>query len=1142
MSKIRFLIFVIFLSKSLFAQNLIIPTEKKVFQTDTFITIDSVAISPLWFSIRNTKNEIIHDSLFFVNYTRSTVILKKIYNDTLIIQYVPLNKILPTKYYHKPASLIIKDSTSISNLNNSLSYSNENNFSYFDNELQKRGSITRGIRIGNNQNMSVSSTLNLQLSGKISDDYEIVAALTDNQVPFQPSGNTQQIQEFDKIYIQIFNPNNSFTIGDYELHANEHRFLRINRKLQGLQYEYRKKNNSNAILFRTSQSVSKGKYHRMTFNGREGIQGPYKLVGANQEPFIVVLAGTERIYIDGKLLLRGENNDYIIDYNTAELTFTAKNVITKDTRIVAEFEYSDRNYARFMTFNQLNIEEEKVNFKLQLYHEFDAKNQTLQQSLTDKEKEILRLSGIDESKAVVPFITLDSIRNENQIYYRLIDTIVNGVTYDSVLVYSTDTTARYRAGFAYVGKNKGNYIQVASTANGRVFRWVAPVNGIPQGEFEPIKKLIPPMKHTIMATSLNYRIHRKVSTTIDFSISDYDKNTFSKFDQHLNKGIALRTALKHQLNKDTSKYQLNYETYLQHISSTYNSPENIKHVEFSRDWNNNLYNSNNEIMTGIVLNFKRKEAVLSSVGADWLSFERYYKGRKIFAQAHIKPNTWNFLHHGSFLQTQQNQIKTTFLRHYSTNEKSLALFKTGVKTQLEENHWRLINNDSLLYNSFSYFRWDAYLSSPDSSKFFWNIRYGIRDDFLPLHNKLHKTFSTNEAAIEINTSKTKKLSISSIITYRKLKGYRDSIKSSENIVSRNELLVKLAKNAITLNTVHENNASMEPKRQFMYVEVPAGQGTYTWIDYNKNGIKELNEFEIAQYADQATFIRITSSTLEYIKAYYSKLSQTISLNPEACWYNNSGIRKFLTNFSNHTSFLHEVKTFSKNIIYQFLPFAPNDSNLLLINTLLRNSFNILKNSSSIGMQYLFLHQQNTQLLIQGTDKRWNEQHSLVFRWNINEWYSLQIVPMYSTRRFHSEFFTQKNYKIYTQQIESNTSYQPNNETRWTLTGKLTSKINKLNTEQLMAYNFSLEMRKSIKSDNYIVAKAELIRNNFRGHTATSVAYEMLEALQPGWNQIYTLQVQRNLSSTVQMVISYQARASQLAKTIHTGNIEVRAWF
>ena len=122
-----------------------------------------------------------------------------------------------------------------------------------------------------------------------------------------------------------------------------------------------------------------------------------------------------------------------------------------------------------------------------------------------------------------------------------------------------------------------------------------------------------------------------------------------------------------------------------------------------------------------------------------------------------------------------------------------------------------------------------------------------------------------------------------------------------SLTSRINYQLKLLKGGIYTNSFLELGSGLELQKEFIYIEVPAGQGVYTWIDYNENNIKELNEFEIAIFSDQASYIKVYTPNNNYIKIYQFQYNQNLNINLKRIIKGESVIGKFLSKFYNQTA-------------------------------------------------------------------------------------------------------------------------------------------------------------------------------------------------------------------------------------------------
>jgi hypothetical protein len=1135
-----------------FSQSLINFRDKEISLEQDTIKLDSLSIVSQSLKLTDCEgNEMPLDSYEF-DFEKSSIIFKnKPDCNNIKISY----KVFPINYF-EPKAIFKKEDFLISTKDDAFNYdfvfSPEDFITTKQNSnLSRKGSISRGVGFGNNQDVIVNSAMNLQLDGELSDNLFIQAAISDNNIPIQPDGNTQQLQEFDKIFIKIFNDRFSLTAGDFELSRPKGYFLNYSKKAQGAKINFNNdiETKSGKLLKINSQvsgAASKGKFNRQEIAGIEANQGPYKLVGANNEQFIVVLAGTERIYIDGKLLNRGFENDYVIDYNLGEIIFTTKQPINKDKRIIAEFEYSDRNYSRFLITGSTELTYEKSKFWLNFYDETDNKNQPFDQNINQQDRFMLSQIGDNLDMALIPgFDSLEFIASE--IRYKLTDTIINGIIYDSIFVHSSNPElAHYRLSFAFVGENKGFYKKGVSAANGRVYEWVAPENGKLQGDYMPYRLIVTPKKSQLINAGGEIEIGEKTQINFEAAFSKYDINTFSKLDAHDDKGFALKSGIKQAFYKTEKTWFGAFADYM-FLQKDFRAIENFRTTEFTRDWNlNEMYSQQNEnnISGGIL--YSDKKLGTANFTSTYLDRALIYSGLRNLLNANLKLKSWSLIANASLLQNKDTLANAEFLRHNLQIKKDFKFLSIGIAESAESNIRNLLVNEDLSLNSFKFNSYQAFLNSPDSAKAQFRLDYKYREDFLPKNNELNLSSNSHDFNLGTSLLQNPNHKFKLDLNYRILEVKDSSLyigNPENNMTGRAEYNFKLWKGAISSGNFYEISSGLERKTEFSYIEVAPGQGVYTWTDYNNNGIQELDEFEIAHFIDQANFIRIINPTAEYIKTYSNQISQNLNFNPSVLLKNKTGFLKFLSKFSNQTAYNISQKNTSAELLEYANPFAQNIDDEKLVNqsSSFRNSLSFNRGNPKIGADYILNSNNNKLLLVSGFDTRKILSHNLQIRYNISPKIGFQNKISQTDKNYNSEYFASKTYAINILNNEFQFNFQPNLNNRLSFKHIFKQK-NNIGGEKLLANDFGLEYRLSSVKKGSLTANFNYIHYDYNSSTNGALAYEMLEGFMPGSNITWALTFQRQLANGLQISINYSARKSSDTKIIHNANLQLRAFF
>jgi hypothetical protein len=1039
-------------------------------------------------------------------------------------------------------------------------YENDQFFNFGN--VTYNGSFGRAISFGNAQDAVVTSNLNLQISGYLADSIEIAAAITDNNIPIQPDGTTAQLSDFDQIYVQFKKKNWSLRMGDIDLRQTDNYFLSFYKRLRGASFETTTKlSDSASNSFLISGAVAKGTFTRNIFQGEEGNQGPYRLQGANNELYFIVLAGTEKVYLDGALLQRGEDQDYVINYNTAEVTFTPHRMITKDSRIQVEFEYSNQSYLNVNLYLADEAQISKnVRLRFGVFSNSDARNSPISQTLDSGRKKFLNDLGDSIQNAFYPVAPLDTGGAVGVILYRKIDTTfkaANGlITHDSIFIVSSDRSyPLYNLAFSDVGQGLGNYILNTQGLNGNVYNWIAPVNGDRQGQFEAAEFLVTPKTQQVITAGIDYKPSKESLFTADFARSNYDVNTLSTIDKNNDVGNATKFTFA---NLHVLKTKFPGSVVSSYLSYEYNDIrfqplEPIRPVEFLRDWGLplNLPKANETLYKAA---FKITDKTGNEIHYELAGYDRNqdFTGIRNLLGHSLHVNGWNFNDQISYTVDRGTIYNGYLFRptvDISKTMKKLGNYVAGFNFSLEENVQRYPKTDSVSNDSYSFTILQAYLKSPDKAPNKWGVSYFYRQDAYPYGTNLAVANKSQNVNVYTDLTKNKNEQVRINATYRSLQVVNPAVSTQQadnSLLTRVEYSMHEWKSMVSGNMLYEVGSGQEQKTNYTYVAVPAGTGQYTWIDLNNDGIQQLNEFVLAQFADQATYIRVFTPTNDFVKANYNTFNYSVAINPRLLLGNKvTGFKKVLTNVFFQSSLQLNQKELATGFV-ELNPFKSplNDTSLISRSTIFVNSFSYNKFNTGWGFDISNNRNVSKALLTFGYQTQTLQEWNLRTRWNINKQFVLNGVFKTGVNYLFADnsTFDSSNYSITQYSIAPDLSYTRRANLRISIGYNYNPQKNapQYGGETSFSSSVITDVKYNLVQSTSLEAKFTLNDIEYKGGTNTTVSYIMLNGLLPGKNYIWGLDLTKKLGSFLELNVAYEGRKPGEGTIIHTGRASIRA--
>ena len=1042
--------------------------------------------------------------------------------------------------------------------------------------LRRSGSITRGILAGNNRDATVESGLRLQLSGEVVEGVTVRAVLSDKNTPILPEGTTQRLNEFDKVFIELEAKQGKAQLGDFDVAFQGGTFGRLTRKLQGVSVTG---NLPPVSSFGGGTVSAVGATARGIFRSQDvppidGIQGPYRLEGANGERFIIVVPGSEVVYLDGKRLVRGEINDYTIDYATGEVTFTPRNLITSDRRITVEFQYTTNQFTRTLIGSNIDLgfaprQDGTRRFRLGATYIREADSEQFEEEFgfTSEDSLLVKQSGdapamrtgaerveFDPEASFVQYVREARLAPDGSV-----DTVfvaLEGAPSDSVAV--------YRVRFTRVGVGMGRYVRVGRSVNGILYEYRGP--GL--GEYEPVRLLPKPKLQQLFDLRASFEPVRGLEVFGEWANSRNDRNLLSNLDDEDDVDDALLGGVRlHPLPLVLGEQNLGQVSFSFNRRATgafFKSFDRTRPVEFGRKWNlltrsvdatGGVLASDNELVDEGMIRYAPTSQ--TSFDGEWgrIALGDTFTGvRRAFA---VHSEEGRLPHAEATIEHIDSRDETAgeggvWLRSLVNVRKPLfgSRLVPRFEVEQERREQNVLGTDSLVASSFSFVEVRPGVSWI-SEKTEFGAMVERRTERLWAEGALRDAAAATTFQTNVSFRPSATFSTNANLGYR-VRRFKEFFRvhqkreNTESVVLRWNMDAKPFKRGVRLNWFYDAQTERTPLLQEIYVRTGPELGQFVWEDDNGNGVIEVDEFIPERVPDEGTYVRtfIPSDSLTSVISVQARVR--VVVEPEK-WVGKDarGWRRWLAHISTRTVVEVQEKSRDPELrqIY-LLNLRRFRDPLNTLNGRLRiaQDITLFRTSTKYGLDLGFTQVRGLTELAAGEETRFLSVWRMEGRYRPARRWNLRLKSSRERNRVLSEAFASRRYDITRTTVEPRVAYQPSPSTHLAVGLALASNDDALGTRSADVLRVPVEARYHFVQRFQLTARFEAARVSLKGDAQGLALFELTDGRGPGTSYLWGVSGQYALNRFLRASFSYDGRAPSGAPVLHTVRMQLSAVF